>query len=215
VADGRVDSLRLGDFTLHDVPIQIINTRQFAAVFGGHRVDGVIGTVLLYRFLATLDYPAGRLVLRRPTPAVRAAFARHAMARRATTVPFWLAGDHYMFARGSVNGHADVPLFVDTGLAGGGFVCSDSVAGSFGIDLGAATTGEGVGGAGRTRVSWFTVDSLRMGEVTARGIRGALGELRFRQLFGFDAAGIISHAFFRPYALTFDFTEMRLFLAAP
>jgi hypothetical protein len=30
VTDGRVDSVRLGAFTLHDVPIRIINTRQFA-----------------------------------------------------------------------------------------------------------------------------------------------------------------------------------------
>src|SRR5512145_1147291 len=35
VTDGRVDSVRLGDFTVHDVPIRIINTRQFASVFGG------------------------------------------------------------------------------------------------------------------------------------------------------------------------------------
>ena len=212
VTDARVDSLRLGAFTLHDVPVRILNTRQFAAVFGGHRVDGVIGTVLLYHFLTTLDYPGGQLILRRRTPAALAAFERDAAARRATTLPFWLAGDHFMFTWGSVNGHPARPLFVDTGLAGGGFVCSDSTARSFGIDMTRATTTEGVGGAGRTQVNWFMVDSLRLGDAVGRDIRGAVGQLRFRQSFGFDAAGIISHAFFRPYALTFDFDGMRMFL---
>ena len=69
-----------------------------------------------------------------------------------------------------------------------------------------------MGGAGRTRVSWFMVDSLSMGTLTARQVRGALGTIRFRESFGFDAGGIVSHAFFRPYALTFDFEGMRLFL---
>ena len=212
VTDGRVDSVRLGRFTLHDVPIRIINTRQFAAVFGGQRVDGVIGTVLLYHFVATLDYPKGRLVLRRPGPAARAAFDRAARSPGAAVLPFWLAGDHFVFTWGSVNGRPAQPLFVDTGLAGGGFVCSDSTARALGIDMTRTTTSEGVGGAGRTQVTWFTVDSLRLGDVVARDIRGAIGELRFRQSFGFDAAGIVSHQVFRPYSVTFDFERMRMVL---
>jgi hypothetical protein len=39
-----------------------------------------------------------------------------------------------------------------------------------------------------------------------------LGQFAFRQTFGFDAAGIVSHAVFRPYAPTFDFDGMPLFL---
>ena len=214
VTDGRVDSVRLGDFTLHDVPIRVINTRQFASVFGGHRVDGVIGTVVLYHFLATLDYPNGQLVLRRRTPAALARLERDAAARHAVSLPFWLAGDHFMFTWASVNGRPAVPLFVDTGLAGGGFVCSDSAARSFGIDLTSTTVAEGVGGAGRMQVTWFGVDSIRAGAAVERNLRGAIGDLRFRQTFGFDAGGILSHQFFRPYALTFDFDGMRLFLDA-
>lgn len=208
VTDGRVDSVRLGEFTMHDVPIRIINTRQFASVFGGHRVDGVIGTVFLYHFLATIDYPRGQLILRRRSPELSGVGGQGERIE----LPFWLAGDHFIFTWASVNGRPPVPLFVDTGLAGGGFVCSDSAAASFGIDLTRAASSEGVGGAGRTRVTWFTVDSIRAGGAVGKGIRGAIGQLRFRQSFGFDAGGIISHQFFRPYAVTFDFDRMRIVL---
>lgn len=176
-----------------------------------------LGTIALYgnryHFLATLDYPKGELVLRRRTPAVRAQFEREAAAQNATAQPFWLAGDHFMFAWGRVNGRPPVLLFVDTGLAGGGFVCSGQAARDFGIDLSETQTATGVGGAGPTRVTWFSVDSLSMGTVTGRNIWGALGTLMFRASFGFDAGGIVSHQFFRPYALTFDFDAMRLYLA--
>jgi len=211
VTEARVDSVRLGGFTVRNVPVGLLDmTRIGAAV--GHRVDGIIGTILLYHFLPTLDYPKGELVLRRRTPEMRAQFEREAAAQNTVAQPFWLAGDHFMFAWGQVNGRPPVLLFVDTGLAGGGFVCSEQAARDYGIDLSKTQTAEGVGGAGPTRVTWFTVDSLSMGPVTGRNIRGALGTLLFRASFGFDAGGIISHQFFRPYALTFDFDAMRLYL---
>lgn len=64
---GRVDSLRLGRLTVHDVPVLIMSTRRFAAAAGGRRVDGIIGTVLFYHLIATLDCPGARLLLRPPT----------------------------------------------------------------------------------------------------------------------------------------------------
>jgi hypothetical protein len=203
--------VRLGGFTVHDVPVAMINARQFERAVG-HRVDGVLGTVLLYHFLATIDYPRGELVLRRRGAAALRRVEADASARTATVVSFWLAGDHFMFAPGRVNGRPPVLLFVDTGLAGGGFVASDSAARAFGVDLSNVTRGAGVGGAGPVDVTWFTVDSIAVGDVVARGVRGALGQFAFRQSFGFDAGGIVSHAVFRPYAITFDFDGMRLFL---
>lgn len=213
VADGRVDSVRLGEFTLRRVPVRMMKLGHIAAALGGQRIDGVLGTVPLYHFLATIDYPRGALVLRRRTPAILAAFERGAAARGATVLPFWMAGDHFMFAWGRVNGRPPVLLFVDTGLAGGGFVCSAEAAREYGIDLSRAVSREGVGGAGPTRSDWVTVDSLSMGDVTVRDVRASVGAaLRFRDSFGFDAGGIISHQFFRRHALTFDFQGMRLFL---
>lgn len=44
---GRVDSLTLNDFVIRNVPVNIMDTRRFSEpVFGGKRVDGIIGTYL-------------------------------------------------------------------------------------------------------------------------------------------------------------------------
>lgn len=66
------------------------------------------------------------------------------------------------------------------------------------------------------RSDWVTVDSLSMGDVTVRDVRASVGAtLPFRDSFGFDAGGIISHQFFRRHALTFEFHGMRLYIDAP
>src|SRR5262249_27664173 len=56
VKQGRLDSIALGDFTVRNLPIGILNTRRFSPIFGGKQVDGIIGTVLFYHFISTLDY---------------------------------------------------------------------------------------------------------------------------------------------------------------
>ncbi|MEQ1923775.1 MAG: aspartyl protease family protein, partial [Pyrinomonadaceae bacterium] len=69
VQQGRIDSISLGDFRVKNLPVNILDTKRFAAVAGGRRVDGIIGTILLSRFLSTLDYPGAKLVLRKNTEA--------------------------------------------------------------------------------------------------------------------------------------------------
>lgn len=48
--------------------------------------------------------------------------------QHAVALPFWLAGDHFMFVWGRANGRPPVLLFVDIGPAGGGFLCSEDAA---------------------------------------------------------------------------------------
>ena len=61
VGQSRIESLTLGDWTIKNVPIATLALRQLSAGFGVKRIDGCIGTTLLYHFLATLDYPHGEL----------------------------------------------------------------------------------------------------------------------------------------------------------
>lgn len=89
---GRVDRVQLGDFTVHNVPVTIMETRRFSSIFGGRRVDGVIGTVLLYHFIPTIDYAGQQLVLRRRTPENLRRLERE--EQHSMTMPFWMAGDH-------------------------------------------------------------------------------------------------------------------------
>ncbi len=212
VGRGRVDSLTLGDVVVKNLPVALLPTRPLAPIFGGRRVDGILGTVLFYHFVATLDYPHGRLVLMRDTPARRARLDADTGGRPAA-VPFWMAGDHYMVAWARVNGGEPVLLFVDTGLAGGGVTLAPSVIKEAGVRLDEDRAGEGIGGGGRVRVVPFEVRELALDGVTERNVRGLYNDrfpLEYR--FGFRMGGIISHGFFRPYALMFDFARMRLLL---
>jgi len=212
---GRADSLTLGDFNVRDLPVQVMPVRQFSGpVFGGLRVDGIIGTVLLYHFLPTLDYPGGRLVLRRRAPESVTALEKEIQGKKSVIVPFWMAGDHYMVGWGTVNKGLPLLFFVDTGLAGGGFTCPESTIREAGIKLPRSPAGEGIGGGGKVEVFPFVVDELSFGEAREKNVRGLFsGPFTLEEAFGFHIGGLISHGFFRPYAVTFDFHRMRMILA--
>lgn len=203
---GRVNSVRLGSVELKNVPVHVMNTQPFSAAARGKRVDGVLGTVLLYRFLFTLDYPKGELVLRPRAPASPAAGA--------IEIPFWMAGDHFLVAAGTANQSGPALFFVDTGAAGYGFIGTESFLKDAGIDPSQGQAAQGVGGGGTMKFTTFMVNQLSLGTARESGISGSFGQfppsLEYGQ--GFRIAGIISHAFFRPYGLTFDFARMKLVL---
>lgn len=211
---GRIDSLTLGDFVIKNLPVHILSTRRFSAVAQGKRVDGIIGTVLLYHFISTLDYRRGELILQRKSRARANELKRQLTSEKQTVIPFWMSGDHFIVAWGKIGKSEPVLLFVDTGLAGMGFTGPQSIIDEAGIKVSTGQIIEGTGGGGKVRAVPFIVDELSLGEARAQGITGLLGpfptSLEYGQ--GFRIAGLISHQFFRPYAVTFDFTNMRLLL---
>jgi hypothetical protein len=211
---GRIDSLTLGDFVIRNVPVRILSTKRFAPVAHGKSVDGILGTTMLSHFVATLDYPDGKLILRRNTSDQLQNFEQEAGTQKATIIPFWMAGEHFMVAWGQVNKSKPVLLFVDTGLAGGGFLCPESTLKDAAILLPQGPAFEGVGGGGKMKIVPYEVEELSLGDAREQKIRAFFGAFpdRIEYSEGFRIAGIISHQFFRPYALTFDFSKMRIFL---
>ncbi len=212
VGQGRLNTLTLGDFTVHNVPVAIQSTKRFAAAARGKQVDGILGTVLLYHFLSTIDYGNGELVLRRRPNAKTG--AAPASGPQDVEVPFWLAGDHLMVAWGRVNQSGPVLLLVDTGAAGLGFTGPRSILDEAGIKLTTGTESEGVGGGGAVKITPFNVAELSLGtarETDLTGVYGAFPET-LEWSNDFRIAGLISHQFFRPYALTLDFDRMKLVL---
>jgi predicted aspartyl protease len=211
---GRIDSLTIGDFVIKNLPVHVLPTRPLSGpIFGGKQVDGILGTVLFYHFLSTLDYPQGQLVLERKTVDAGRRLDEEVRRGKAISVPFWMAGDHYMVAWGQVDKSPPVLLFVDTGLAGGGVTLARSVINAAGIKLAEDQAGEGIGGGGKVKIVPFQVEELRLGDAKEQNVRGLFVEpFDLENRFGFRIGGIISHGFFRPYALTFDFTGMRLVL---
>ena len=212
VHHGTIESIQLGEFRITNVPVSM---REGPRLPMGKRIDGIIGTALLYHFVSTLDYPGGELTLRRRTKGVRQEIDTPARSPRVHMVPFWMADTHFMVAWGQVNDAEPSLFFTDTGLAGGGgFLCPESTIKAAGIDLTGLPSFEGMGGGGPVTITPFTIKELSLGDAKRRSVTGMFGafpaESEYRR--GFRIGGIISHAFFRPYALTFDFERMRLIL---
>ncbi len=204
------DRVMLGEFSLRHVPVVLPERAN-----SPFPIDGIVGTVVLYRFLFTLDYPGGRLILRRNTPAISKTVQAESEKTGAFRIPFWLAGDHFIFARGTANGAGPYLFLVDSGMAGGGFSCHEYVVKEAKIEL-PKEGFQGMGGGGPITVYPFTVD-LTLGEARHDEVRGMYGALPpgFEDRQGFRTGGLISHGFFRPFAVTFDFQTMTLYLQEP
>jgi hypothetical protein len=208
-----------------------------------YKISGVIGTELLYHFFSTVDFGGRELILRRKIPQVVGPLRTQLEGERAAAIPFRMVGDHYMLADGTVNGVGPMPFFVDTGLAGYGaakIVVSDQFSvvsvmpnaaaqaagagesqgnskgegaekskGEAQVDAGKSTA------AGVTMIP-FTVETLTLGPLTRRNLAGIAGPLpaTLEKSTGVKIGGLIAQAFFRPYAVTFDFEAATLWVVA-
>jgi hypothetical protein len=124
-----------------------------------------------------------------------------------------MASDHFMVAWGTVNRSQPMLFLVDTGLAGGGFTCPESTLKEAGIKLQENNAREGIGGGGKIRVIPFIAEELTLGKAKEQNIQGSYTEaFPIENAMGFHIGGLISHEFFRHYALTLDFTRMKHYL---
>ena len=208
---GRVDSVTLGDWTVKNVPTAMLPLRQLSEGFGVKQLDGIIGTTLFYHFLTTMDYPHGELVLRRKDTQNLEAFKKS--PGKKVMVPIWMASDHFMVGWGRVESLPPSLLFVDTGLTGAGAKLAESVIKEAGIKLDESKAGEGAGGGGTLKVVPYTVRHLSFGDIKEENVPGLYdGPFPWENTFGFHLAGMVGHDFFKPYAVTFDFQNMQIFL---
>ena len=197
--------LTLGDLTMTRVAIQLQSTKAFARALGGTAVDGVIGVDLLRHFVATIDYPGGRLILRTPD---RRRAARGGM-------PFWIADDHLLLAEGASPEAPELAL-IDTGLAGQGCTAPASTLAQIAVTVGAERK-EGVGGGGAVSTQAFTAPSITLGDVTAQNVSCLFGPFppSLETSSGVHIGLLVSHAVLKPYVVTFDFARMRMILQLP
>jgi tetratricopeptide (TPR) repeat protein len=204
VAYGRLAEIELSGVRIADVPVNVLDTSKFAVAANGKPVHGVIGTVFLYQFLATIDYRQGVLRL---------------LPRRASTdvagEALWLVGDHYMVAQGSVQDRSPGMYFLDSGAAGIGLALSNATITEAGLSPDDAQAMTGQGGGGAVRVVPFVAKSVSLGADRAENIVGVSGAFppTLEHAFGFRLHGIVSHAYFRSGAVTFDFDAMRVRIA--
>jgi hypothetical protein len=208
---GRIESLTLGDWTIKNVPTAMLPLRQLSEGFGVKQINGIIGTTLFYHFLTTMDYPHGELTLRRKTAETLKEFTQSPGKR--VVVPMWMASDHFMVGWGRVEALPPTLLFVDTGLMGAGVKLAESVITEAGIKLEENKATEGAGGGGKLKIVPYVVHQLSFGDIKEEDVRGLYdGPFPWENMFGFHLAGMVGHDFFKPYAVTFDFQNMQIFL---
>jgi len=196
---GKVASVALGPVTLRNVPVATADYDR-----------PVIGTGFLSRFLATLDYPQGRLLLR-----------PHGTAPPqvgAVEVPFALALTHLMVVTGSLVDRAGLTFLVDSGLrdeAGAAFTAPASTLAATGIPLPDTTPERGMSGAGDTTLELGRFDIARLGvgplvQHDLAGLYGAFPDELSGAATGFPIHGLVSHHFLRHYCWTIDFAGMTM-----
>jgi predicted aspartyl protease len=204
VQHAQVPRIDAGGIEIRDVNATIIPSMGMR-LSDGRPIAGVAGTVFLSRFLSTIDYPNHRLILRPRTQRVPAGAAD-------VSLPMWLVGDHFIFARGRVNGIGAL-FSIDSGAAGIGFVPSKATIAAAHIQTFPDRAGQGMGGGGPVRTIPTLTGEVCLGAACQRGVGGVYtpdGDPL--AMFPFTVAGTVSHAFLEKYAVTFDFAAMRIIL---
>jgi Aspartyl protease/Tetratricopeptide repeat len=206
----KIDSIGLGDWTVKNVPVQLLGLRALSSMLGVPRIDGVIGTIFLYHFLSTLDYETGELVLQKRT-AENVRRLWETTGRKTVSAPFWMAADHFVVGWGRVDALPPTLFFLDSGLAGAGVNFPESTLKAANIVLDKSRAEKGLGAAGTFESIPYVVPEVLFAGVTEQQVHGLWdGPLFWEDGFGFHIGGMIGHEFLRSHAVTFDFDGMML-----
>jgi hypothetical protein len=206
VREALVPKLEVGPISIANIKASILPSRGMR-MYRDRQIDGVVGTTFLSRFLSTMDYPRHRLVLRPRVSTMPA-------TSNATTVPMWLVGDHFIFAHGSVNGLDNQLFSIDSGGTGVGFMPVAATIAAAHIETFPDKAFQGMGGGGAVTVIPTVASEVCLGALCQKNVRGGYSPSGSPlSSFPFQAAGTVSHAFLEQYAVTYDFTRMRIVLA--
>ncbi|MEO3796639.1 aspartyl protease family protein [Nonomuraea sp. B10E15] len=203
---GILESFRIGEIEIRNLPVQW-NEGHGMALPDGSQPAGSIGTTLFYHFLTTMDYAGQALVLRRKSAAP---------GRGSGRVPLWLAGDHFPCTLGSLGDYGPHIVTVDTGGVGTGINTTVEYAQRAGLTVDYDHPNEVNG------VSVYPIrpDRISLGKAIGRNVPGNAAEKLFpgypspgqADQFGFEPIANFTHEFFKPFALTFDFAGMNIFI---
>ena len=101
-----IDSLYLSiDLLLVNVPVILLEEMNTELV--------VFGTNIIKQFKTTIDYPNNKFILTNDLKLIQNKSMNEISGK--FEMPFFLAGDHYMFGQGTLN-NKEVNMFFDTGL---------------------------------------------------------------------------------------------------
>ncbi|THU38306.1 tetratricopeptide repeat protein [Niastella caeni] len=211
ISHGKISSIQLGRFTVKNIPVQLLQLRHIE--LEGMKIDGVIGTIFLSQFLSTIDYKNGDLVLRNKHTHFPDQLSANAL--NASLIPFSIAGDHYMLAKGSINDSDTMLFFIDTGLGNTAFTCPASTVKKLKLPLQKNKRSSGQGGGGHYDIYPFHIEKLCLGNICVSNLHGQYGPFpkTLENSFGFKIDGLLSHEFFLNKALTIDFESMKYLIS--
>jgi hypothetical protein len=211
---GILDEIVLGNMKISTVPVTIMPTAPFSAVYNNEvEIHGVMGVGVFRQFFSIMDYPAGQLVLYPKDKKVT--------LKNAKEIPFALASSHLIIAKGEANGR-EINVFMDSGLAvpGVGILLSNDTIGYTNTDVSEPESVEGVGAGGVTefQISEFTVDTFKLGILQeVKDLYGLLGifpeSMYFNEKGGFFIDTLVSHEFLKRYKWAIDFDSMKMIFA--
>jgi len=213
VGFGKVDRVKVGDVTMHDVPVMILATKRFT-LDPKYPLSAIFGTALMRQFLGTIDYRNRKIVLRERTLENARTVRRGLEGRLAAEVPFVLDATHLMHARGSLNGKEGLTYFIDSGLAVEAALSAPVQTlryAAIPVPLTKVPEGGVGGGGGKFATGSFPIKSLTLGPLRQTGVRGEHGARPPESYWdrGFIADGLLSHGFLKQYgSWTIDFDSM-------
>ena len=175
------------------------------------RIDGIIGTTLFYHFLATLDYPRGELVLRRKDAKSLEEF-KAAQAKR-VAVPSGLRATTSWWAGVAWRRSHPRSSSLTQGWRARESNWRSRSSRRPGSSWRKTKLTKVPGGGGTLKIVPYTVHRLSFGDIKEENVAGLYdGPFPWENTFGFHLAGMVGHDFFKPYAVTFDFKNMQIFL---
>ncbi|RCG26855.1 hypothetical protein DQ384_28670 [Sphaerisporangium album] len=206
---GVLDSLKLGAIELRNIPVGWSDSDD-----DPEAGDGLIGTWILYHFLATLDYAGRSLILRRRTPETARKARAAAKRSGAEPLPLWLASEHLLFSRGSVAGSGTRVVALNIG---GESEMAASMTEDTAKRLRIRTDYDrpietSAGGTFLTAYPCYPKE-VRLGNAAANDIYCYADKRSAPGREGFDVLANFSHSFYKPYNVTLDFTDMNVYIA--
>lgn len=208
---GVLESLRIGEIEVRNIPVSW-STADRPAPPDGPVPVGTVGTVLFYHFLITLDYQGHGFVLRRKNEPALRAFQAAARRHGYRPLPLWLADTHFPCTLGSLNSFGPRVVSMDTGGQGRGIETTAPVAQAAGIPI---DYDDPILANGQWLPS-IHPDTIALGAAVGRDVPGAvtthLPGSNGPYPFGFQTIGNFTHEFFTPFAATFDYLEMSLYV---
>lgn len=203
---GFLESLQIGDVMIRNVPVYI---RQFYGTTAS-TVDGYLGTAVIAKYLATVDYAARTFSLSNKRQSSKKAVAQLELPLRSTSSGF-LSGEVQL------DGIAQpLNFIIDTGASIS--VLSHRLAGR--EELAKVQEGSRMrifGAAGiADDVRTLVLPRLLFGEYSQHGINAAVLDLdAINETAGFEQTGILGGNFLYNYRVTFDFKRGLLQLESP